>query len=117
MVAAICGRYKPLLYSICNAYLRKLSDKFKYWFFFTFFSQHPFGGMFSQIVYELYVCLGASVVGSVRCITDDMFQIYENHVDQSVATKKKIKLTLVLLRVHRKKNTEYACKTILKKEY
>lgn len=95
----------------------KLSDKFKYWFFFLhFFATSIRWYVFTNCVRILCVPC-ASVVGSVRCITDDMFQIYENHVDQSVATKKKIKLTLVLLRVHRKKNTEYACKTILKKEY
>lgn len=88
MVAAICGRYKPLLYSICNAYLRKLSDKFKYWFFLHFFATSIRWYVFTNCVRILCVPC-ASVVGSVRCITDDMFQIYENHVDQSVATKKK----------------------------
>lgn len=87
MVAAICGRYKPLLYSVCNAYLRKLSDKFKCWFFFYIFRNIHSVVCFHKLCTNC-LCAGASVVGSVRCITDDMFQIYENHVDQSVATKK-----------------------------
>lgn len=111
MVAAICGRYKPLLYSICNAYLRKLSDKFKYWFFFTFFSQHPFGGMFSQIVYEFYVCLVRVLLNQCVVLPTTCFKFMKITLIK-VWQRKKIKLTLVLLRVHRKKNTEYACKTI-----
>lgn len=111
MVAAICGRYKPLLYSVCNAYLRKLSDKFKCWlFFFTIFRNIHSVVCFHKLCTNC-MCAGASVVGSVRCVTDDMFQIYENHVDQSVATKKSNSHSFCCAFIE-KKNTEYTCKTI-----
>lgn len=84
-------------------------------FFFTIFRNIHSVVCFHKLCTNC-MCAYANVVGSMRCVTDDMFQIYENHVDQSVATKKKIKLTLVLLRVHRKKTPNIHTK-LLKKEY
>lgn len=111
MVAAICGRYKPLLYSVCNAYLRKLSDKFKYWFFFYIFFAtsirwYVFTNCVRIVCVLVRVLLDQCVVLPTTCFKFMKITLIK------VWQRKKIKLTLVLLRVHRKKNTEYTCKTI-----